>query len=425
VGVPLPEEVAAWVLAETVRRRASLRDVAQEYFSRNPGLEYMKPLVRVLTLGVARNYMLLDRALVNGGYGPPSHSTSWMLARILAYEAISGKLKPSRARRLAPKASVDAEYLLSLRGAKPGEIVRGLGGVERWSVLFSTPRWIIEELLEAGVPDVPGLLAALNRDPVRWIRVKPGVDLERLAEELRDEGVVIEPDQELPDVAMIRSGASRATRTRAYREGLYVLQDKASSLVTWVAQPEGRVAHDPTAGAAVKASHAAWLGARYVVAGDLKPGRLGEAVGLLRRLRLRHMVDLVVGDARAPYVRGAGVVVVDPPCSDIGRLQYEPEVKLWLTRGDAKYFRRLQLRMLVRQLENAPRGATVVYSVCTLINSETIWVIRNALRAVQEAELAAQEPLIGERPRRLPQAQRMLPHMHKTQGFFIAKLVKL
>jgi 16S rRNA (cytosine967-C5)-methyltransferase len=421
----LPEEVAARILAESVRRRSSLRDVAVEFFSARPSLDYMKPIVRVLTLGVARNYMLLDHILLSLGYGPPSHATKWMLARVLVFEAINGKIKPSRARLAAPKAGLDADKILELRGAKPREFVKGLSSIDRLSVLYSFPRWIIEELMEAGIPGLSKLLEALNKDPIRWIRVRPDVDTRRLVEKLREHGVVIKPDKDLPDMAMIIEGASKATRTPEYQEGLYVLQDKASALVSWILSPRGMsVVADPTAGAAVKTSHSVWLGARYAVAGDLKPARLGEAFRLLNRLKLRHRVDIVVGDARRLYLRRFDGLIVDPPCTDIGRLQYEPEVKMWLTRGDAKYFRRLQLRMLQEAVDTAPPGARIVYSVCTLTYSETIWVIRRLIETRPEADLVEQTPFIGEKPRKLPMTQRMLPHLHKTQGFFIALITK-
>ncbi len=420
----LPEEVAARILAEAVRRRGSLRDAAAGYFQRRPEHEYMKPLVRVLTLGVARHYILLDRALELLGYGPPSHSTSWMLARVTAFEAMFGRLKPSRARALSEKTGIRLEDLEKLRDMRPRDAAKGLSGLDRLSVLYSFPRWMLEELMEAGVPELPRLLEALNRDPQRWIRIRPGVDVERLRESLRGQGVEIEPDRDLPDVARIVEGADRATRTREYREGLYVLQDKASALVAHVAQPAGRLAVDPTAGAAIKASHAAWLGSRYSVAGDLKPGRIGEAVKTLERLKLRHHADIYIGDARRLPLRGFDVAIIDPPCTDIGRLQYEPEIKLWLTRGHAKYFRRLQLQMLLEAVDTAPPGARIVYSVCTLTHSETLWVTRRLLERRPEAELVEQTPRIGERPRRLPQAQRMLPHLHGTQGFYIAVFEK-
>ncbi len=421
----LPEEVVAILLADAVHYRTSLRSVASDFFAQNPHLEYMKPFVRYVSLRVARNYILLDKALEWLGYGPPSHSRKWMLARVLAYEAMFGKVKRSRLDKLAPKAGVKAEDVLKLRDVRPRDLVKGVGGLDRLSVLYSFPRWMLEELLEARVPDLPKLLDALNQDPTRWIRVAPGVDRDRLKRSLEEQGVVIEWDRDLPDVAMIVEGASNATRTREYREGLYVLQDKASALVSHVASPEGRVATDVTAGGAVKATHMAWLGARYVVAGDVKASRLREALRNRDRLHVGHLLDAVAADGRAPPLRRADVVLVDPPCTDIGRLQYEPEIKMWLTRGDLKFYRRLQARLLQAAVEAAPPGAVIVYSVCTITRSETVWVLRRVLENRQDVELVRPEPVLGEEPPQARGSQRLYPHVHRTQGFFIAKMVKL
>jgi len=421
----LPEEVAATILADAVRQRTSLRDVAIRFFSKNPELDYMKPIVRVLSLGVARNYILLDHILASMGYGPPSHSVRWMLARVLVFEALSNKLKPSRARKIAQKIGIDVDKILELRGARPREFLKGIGGVERLSVLYSFPRWIIEELLSAGIENIAELLRSLNSDPTRWLRISPRISVAELSKRLSQYGVVIEPDKDLPDVAMVVEGASKLPHTLEYQEGLFVLQDKASALVGHVAKTPGGIGVDLTAGAGIKASHLAWLGARYVVAGDVKLSRLREAKHTLRRLRLGHIIDLVAGDARKNYLRRFNTIIIDPPCSDIGRLQYEPEVKLWLTRGDVKFYRRLQYRMLREAISVARPGSSIVYSVCTLTYSETIWVIRRVLEEEPSVEIVDPEPVIGERPRKLPKAQRLFPHIHKTQGFFIAKIVKL
>ncbi len=427
-AVVLPEEIAAYILALTVKRRTSLRSVAEEFFERNPELDYMKPIVRVLTLGVARNYMLLDHALERMGYGPASNARRWMLARVLAYEAIFGKVKRSRVAKLAPKAGLREGDVYKMRGWSPDDIVSDLHGLDRVSVRYSFPRWMLEEMLTAGIHDLDKLLEALNRDPVRYIRVAPGVDIDRLARSLREEGVVIKRDEHLPDVARIVEGEERAAKTKAYEEGLYTIQDKASALVSHLLEPQGRVAADYTAGAAVKATHAAWLGARYVVASDVKPlrftGRYG-AKGLISRLRLWHLIDLVVADGRRPATRPLTRIIVDPPCSDLGRLQYEPEVKMWLTRGDAKMYSRLQRQLLVAALNNLKRGGRLVYSVCTLTYTEGERVVKHALRNVDGVELVKVKPPFGDLAPKLPGAIRTYPHRHETQGFFIAVLERV
>jgi 16S rRNA (cytosine967-C5)-methyltransferase len=423
--IVLPEEVAAVVLADAVYYRTSLRSIASDFFAQNPELEYMKPFVRYVTLRVARNFMLLDKALEWLGYGPPSHSRKWMLARVLAYEAMFGKLKRSRLDRLAPKAGLKPDDVVKLRDVRPRDLVKGVGGLDRLSILYSFPRWMLEELAEAKVPELPRLLEALNQDPTRWIRVAPGVDRERLASSLKEQGVVIEWDRDLPDVGMVVEGASKATRTREYAEGVYVLQDKASALVSHVARPEGRVAVDVTGGGAVKATHMAWLGARYVVASDVKASRLREALRNRDRLNVGHLLDVAQADGRQPPLRGVDVILVDPPCTDIGRLQYEPEIKMWLTRGDLKFYRRLQVKLLEAAVEAARPGTVIVYSVCTLTRSETIWVLRRLLEGRHDVELTRPEPVLGEEPAQVRGSQRLYPHVHRTQGFFIAKMVKL
>ena len=423
----LPEEIAAYILAVAVREKTSMRSVAEEFFGRHPELDYMKPVVRVLTLGVARNYLLLDHALRRLGYGPPSHARKWMLARVLAYEAIFGKLKRSRVEKLSDRAGVRSEDIFKLRGMHPDDIVSDLRGIDRLSVRYSFPRWILEELLTAGVHDLDKLLEALNSDPIRYIRVAPWVDRRRLAEELRREGVIVKPDPHLPDVMVIVEGVDRAAKTRLYQEGFYTIQDKASALVSHLLEPRGEVAADYTAGAAVKASHMAWLGARYVIASDVKPLRFTGsygARGLLRRLRLGHLVELVVADGRRPATRPLRRVLVDPPCTDIGRLQYEPEVKMWLTRGDAKMYSRIQRQLLDAAVKNAAQGARIVYSVCTLTYSEAERVVKRVLRDNSDVELAKVKPPFGDQSPKLPGAIRTYPHRHGTQGFFIAVLEK-
>jgi len=422
----MPEEAAARVLADAVFYRTSLRAAAERFFTLRPELDYLKPVVRVLTLGVARNYILLDHALERLGYGPPSHSYKWMLLRVLAYEVmVGGKYKRSRIEKLAPKAGAKPEDILSLRDVRPRDLVKGLPRPDRLSILYSFPRWIIEELLEASIPRLEELLKTLNQDPVRWIRVAPGVDVKQLAKRLRDQGVVIEPDQDLPDTARIVDGASKATRTEEYRRGLYTLQDKASILVSHILEPRGARVGDVTAGAAVKASHMAWLGAVYVTAGDIKVERLYEALRVLDRLHARHVVDVYAADARRTPLRTLDRVLVDPPCTDLGRLQYEPEVKMWITRGELKFFSRLQYQILKRIIEWAKPGTRIVYSVCTLTASETIKIIRRVLR--EDSMVDEEEPPIrlGDRIPGLPSSQRLYPHVHSTQGFFITVLRKL
>ncbi len=422
----LEEEVVAKLLAVTVEERTSLRKAVEEFFSRHRGLAYMKPFVRAVGLGVARNYILLDRALEKLGYGPPSHSKRWMLARVLAYEALMGRLKPGRAQRLAPRAGLEVSDLNRLREIGVGDIVSGLSGLERLSVLYSMPRWILEEIARLEPPGLEKLLKTLNQDPARWIRIAPWASPGEVARKLKASGVLLEPDPVLPGVARIVEGAATASRHQLHAQGVYVFQDRASSLVSFLAKPRGKRVADLTAGPGGKITLAGWLGAAMLVGGDLKQGRVEQVKAMAKRTRVDHLLDAYQGDARAPPLRIEALdsLIVDPPCTDLGRLQYEPEIKMWLTRGDMVYYSRVQKSMLSTVLRRARPGTRIVYSVCTLTWRETVWVVKHALEEEPYATPVEPEPRIGVKPPSLPEAQLLLPHLHRSQGFFIAVIEK-
>ena len=425
-GVVSEEEVAARILADTVHYRTTLRKAAEEFFTKHPGLDYMRPIVRALGTGVARHFLLLDHGLSKLGYGPPSQSQKWMLARILAYEALMGKLKKSRAQRAAQKAGIRLADLEALREMGISGVVSGLSGQKRLSILYSMPQWILEEILRLEPPSPEKLLKTLNTDPARWIRISPWVDRAWLVRRLRANGVVVEPDPLLPGIARIISGAEKASRLEEHAKGFYVFQDKASSLVVYTGEPRGKTVVDVTAGPGSKITLAGWLGARHLVAGDLKPHRAVEVSKLAARTGVDHLIDVYQGDARQPPLRlkAADLVIVDPPCTDLGRLQYEPEIKMWLTRGDMAFYSRLQRTMLSRILAEAKPGARIVYSVCTITWRETVWVTRRVLEETPYASPVEPPIRIGVRVKGVPEAQLLLPHLHGTQGFSILLLEK-
>ncbi|MET1101664.1 MAG: RsmB/NOP family class I SAM-dependent RNA methyltransferase [Pyrodictiaceae archaeon] len=421
----MEEEVTALILAEVVRNRTNIRIVAERFFSKRPELAYMRPFVRKVGMSIARNYMLLDHVLRELGYRSQS-ITRLMLARILIYEALLGKPVWRRIEKLAVKAGLKLEDVKRITSSSAEDYFKGIQGIDRLALKYSMPRWILEELLSMGVRDLDRMLSVLNRDPdYRWIRVAPGIDKDRLAEYLKSEGIEVEYDPILSDAAKVKRGLDRLSRTECYLKGCYVIQDRASILVGHVARPAGKILVDPTSGVGVKASHAVWLGARYVIASDIKLQRILDAKNFFKRLRADHIIDIVHADGRKLFLRGYEVIIVDPPCTDLGRLQVEPEIRMWLTRGDVKFYRRLQLRLLLEAAKRASKGTTIVYSVCTFTRSETVWVIRRLLEEVPYLEVVEAEPRIGLRPQGLPEAQLLLPHISESQGFFIAKLIKV
>jgi 16S rRNA (cytosine967-C5)-methyltransferase len=105
--------------------------------------------------------------------------------------------------------------------------------------------------------------------------------------------------------------------------------------------------------------------------------------------------------------------LVDAPCSGLGVLAARPDL-----RWRARPLPELQLELLRAAAARVRAGGTILYSVCTLNADEN--------EAVVDATGLEVEPLGDEWPRyRHPTRPEFLvtrPDLHRTSGFFIARL---
>ena len=150
-----------------------------------------------------------------------------------------------------------------------------------------------------------------------------------------------------------------------------------------------------------------------VVAVDVNESRLRELGENLRRLG-RDDVELVHADGRdlPPELDGFDRALVDAPCSGLGVLAQRPDLR-WRSQPLPE----LQLELLRAAAARVRPGGTIVYSVCTVNADEAEAVIDASGLPVEPIEEWPQ----FRHPRR-PEFLQTLPHVHRTSGFFVARL---
>jgi 16S rRNA (cytosine967-C5)-methyltransferase len=85
----------------------------------------------------------------------------------------------------------------------------------------------------------------------------------------------------------------------------------------------------------------------------------------------------------------------------------------------------IQLKMINNCADKVKAGGTLVYSTCSITVEENEGVIEAFLQAHPEFSLVEIEPKAGlPGLKGLTQCQRLYPHLHHCNGFFIAKLQK-
>jgi 16S rRNA (cytosine967-C5)-methyltransferase len=264
-------------------------------------------------------------------------------------------------------------------------------------------------------------MRALNARPPLIVRANTlRTSREALAERLCDEEHAQVRDTWLAPEGLVVEGGGDPGRWRAFTAGACVPQDEASMLVARLLEPvAGATIADVCAAPGTKTTHLAQLmGDRgRILAFDPQPARLARVDEAVARLGVT-IAETVAGavEALAPrWAASCDGVLVDAPCSNLGVLRRNPEVKWRRQPGDVPAAAARQRVILVAAAGLVRPGGRLVYATCSLEPEENDDVARDFL--------AAHPAFSVEPPAEFPVAPdadgfvRCLPHRHGTDGF--------
>lgn len=150
------------------------------------------------------------------------------------------------------------------------------------------------------------------------------------------------------------------------------VQDLASQWVaTAVGATPGERVLDLCAGPGGKATALAATGA-LVVGADVSPSRAGLVAA--NATQLGQPLPVVAADGTAPPFAAAVFdrVLVDAPCSGLGTLRRRADLRWRVTPGAVDELAALQRRLLAAAAGLVRRDGWLVYSVCTLTDTESV-----------------------------------------------------
>lgn len=345
-----------------------------------------------------------------------------------------------------------------LRGYVNGvlrSIARGLAdvkypteAVQALSVRCSCPEWIIRLWQQSyGLDVIEKMLTDFQEEKPTTIRcclnrINPG----QLRERLESEGVIVEAHPYLP-YALLISGYDHLEGLDSFREGLFAVQDISSMLVGELADPkEGAQVIDVCAAPGGKSLHIAeklWIAQRdsreeedgqtrssgHVEARDLTEYKVDLIQDNIRRSGLDN-ISAVCRDASVPdenWKEKADVVIADLPCSGLGVLGKKTDLKYKASEGGIESLVQLQRQILTSVKDMVKPGGTLMYSTCTIDPAENMENVHWFLQENPEFALDdITEKLCPELKDSVTEGGciQLLPGIHKSDGFFIARLIK-
>ena len=291
---------------------------------------------------------------------------------------------------------------------------------------LSHPRWLAERWLDRHGFEATEHWARFNNQsaPITLRVNRLRTCAEELTGRLSALDVQVRPGRWSPHTLVVTHG--NPVNTALADEGLFLLQDEASQLVAELvaAQPGSQVLDVcASPGGKTVAIAGTMAGRGLLVAGDLRPRRLALLSDTLFRLvpGSAHVIRLDMHRS-PPLVPIFDWVLLDAPCSGLGILRRDPDIRWRRSPDDLPRFAADQTIFLGTAATVVAPGGRLVYSTCSSEPEENEHVVRHFLSThkgftIEHPTMGHLDPLIDAHG-----YFRTLPHRDQLEGFFAAIL---
>ena len=323
------------------------------------------------------------------------------------------------------------EALGKILSIKPEHVLEGADDEEKVALTTWHPPWFVDYCFQLlGRREALRFLESSMATLPTYIRINTlrGSE-ETLLRRLKKDGVRLKEIQELKHAHKVIESSKSLVRTKSYRDGCFYIQDLASCLAVEAADPQpGMTVLDICAAPGAKTIHLAQLmeneGVVYSV--DYSRRRMRIWKRETRRMGVEIAVPIICDACRPLPLRvSADLVLLDPPCTSTGVFSRMPSAKWRLTEASMTEMSSFQWRMLNECVRHVKDGGILVYSTCSIAVEENEMLIQKLLKHHPEFKLVEATPKLGVSGLRgLAKCQRLYPHIHDCNGFFVAKLLR-
>jgi 16S rRNA (cytosine967-C5)-methyltransferase len=296
------------------------------------------------------------------------------------------------------------------------------------------PDWLADALQAALGREFWPLAQALDQPAPMDLRVNTmKMKRDEARQRLADAGITADPTPYSPWGLRVQ-GKPAINQLPLFKEGAVEVQDEGSQLLALLTDAHrGEMVVDFCAGAGGKtlALGAAMRNTGRLYAFDVSGHRLAALKPRLARSGLSNVHPAQLAHERDDRVkRLAGKiqrVLVDAPCSGLGTLRRNPDLKWRQSPQDVAELQQRQGAILASAARLPASGGRLVYATCSLLRDENEAVVEafeaahgRDFERLPAAEVLAQAHV--ERAQELVEGDflRLWPHRHATDGFFAA-----
>jgi 16S rRNA (cytosine967-C5)-methyltransferase len=289
-----------------------------------------------------------------------------------------------------------------------------------------------------GEADAVLLAQALNTTAPLDIRVNTVKSSREAVKVALEYAGVAAVDCDYAPLGLRLAGKPALQKLDLFQTGAVEVQDEGSQLLTHLlGAKRGEMVADFCAGAGGKtlAIGAMMRNSGRLYAMDVAAHRLAKLKPRLARSGLSNVQAIVLESETDPRVKRLygklDRVFIDAPCSGLGTLRRNPDLKWRHGVDSVARLSVLQGAILQSAAQLVKIGGLVVYATCSVLPEENQLVVNAFLAAHPNYELVNITESLQVQNIALPESAirdgclQLLPHLHQTDGFFAACLKRI
>lgn len=302
--------------------------------------------------------------------------------------------------------------------------------VDYLAIKYSYDKWMIRNwMIHFGKEFTEELLEANNERPNIYLRTNTlKITRDELIKKLEKQNIKAEKVNVVEEAIKVEH-LKDIENNNLYKEGLFTVQDVSSMLVGKVMNPkENSLVLDVCSAPGGKTTHMATLmnNTGQVVSRDIYDHKLKLIKAASKRLGLTN-VDVEEFDGMKldrESIAKFDYVLADVPCSGLGIIRRKPEIK-YKEKEEFRQLPPIQKKILENASKYVKVGGTLIYSTCTIQDSENIDVVNEFLQKNKNFELVPIKEVNVDLENQEKGYMKIYPNVHNMDGFFISKLIRV
>ncbi|HEV7855803.1 MAG TPA: RsmB/NOP family class I SAM-dependent RNA methyltransferase [Herminiimonas sp.] len=403
------------VLREILRLTGPADGTLSRYFREHPRLgSRERGVIAEAVYGLLRNKSVYTNFAESGNGSPMRRMTLLGLADAVGVDALGG-LTEEETEWLNRVMLIDRTLL-------PASLAANL------------PQWLFDKLVTRdGEAATLALSHAMNQPAPLDLRVNAiKATREDVMTELAQAPILCEATPFAPlGIRVIKKPALQ--NMPLFKNGSIEVQDEGSQLLSQiVGAKRGEMVVDFCAGAGGKTLSlgASMRNTGRLYAFDISDKRLAKLKPRLARSGLSNVHPVLIAhenDAKVKRLAGKiDRVLVDAPCSGLGTLRRNPDVKWRQSPQSIVELNEKQASILSGAARLVKAGGRLVYATCSILDEENEAIVEQFLASHEDFTLEPMSEILAEQKIDLQMEKylKLSPLQHQTDGFFAAVLTR-